>query len=90
MNVFFSKNYSNRNLDNSFTKVYSHLQLNDTVYIKYYDQFKYLHSFEGKCLKNRTTKSGDSFISINSKLKNFKFSFFKESPLIISVLKKKI
>jgi hypothetical protein len=90
MNVFFSKNHVNRILYNSFTKNYSRLHLKDTVYIKYYDQFKYLHSLEGKCLRNRITKSGDSFISIHSKLKNFKFSFFKQSPLIVSVIKKNV
>lgn len=63
--------------------------LNDTLYVKYYDQFKYLHNIEGKCVEKRVTKNKDIFFTVYVKTKNLYFSFFINSPLIVSILRKK-
>ena len=34
----------------------------DKIKIKYYDEFKYLHFFQGVCIKKRRLKNGNFFI----------------------------
>jgi hypothetical protein len=54
--------------------------------IKYYDQYKYSHFLEGKCVKKRKILN-TYFILLQSKSKGLFFSFFYDSPLIISLEK---
>jgi hypothetical protein len=87
MNFFFNNNkYFNSIIDK---KLFLDFKKQDSLLVKYYDQFKYIHIIEGKCLIKRKTKNKDLFVSIYVKSKNMTFSFFKNSPLIINILKKK-
>jgi len=83
MNIFFNK------LISFSDKMVLDFDKNDILIVKYYDQFKYIHVIEGKCLEKRKTKNKDVFVSVYVKSKNLYFSFFKNSPLIVSILKKK-
>ena len=86
MNLFF-KNISS---DNLLNKKFLNFEKNDLLLVKYFDQYKFIHTIEGRCIQKRRTKNGDTFVSIYVKTKNMYFSFFQLSPLIVSVLKKKI
>ena len=85
MNIFFKNN----NSLSSSKKKFLNFAKNDTLLVKYYDQFKYIHTLEGRCITKRKTKGNDYFISIYVKTKNMYFSFFQCSPLVVSVLRKK-
>jgi hypothetical protein len=84
MNIFF-KTQQNSNLKKKILE----FKKNDTLLVKYYDQYKYIHTIEGKCIARRSTKGSDFFVSIYVKTKNMYFSFFQFSPLIVAILKKK-
>ena len=86
MNIFF---IPNTGLISSSKKKILNFSKNDTLLIKYYDQYKYIHTLEGRCITKRKTKGNDFFVSIYVKTKNMYFSFFQHSPLIVSILRKK-
>jgi hypothetical protein len=83
MNLFFKpqKEYLNTKVifDDKFF-------VGDRIKVNYYDQYKYLHTLEGKCVKKR--KVADTYyVVVYEKNKNFYFSFFLNAPLILSVFK---
>jgi hypothetical protein len=79
MNFFFKNNLVSFN----FVK---NLQINYYYRIKYYDEFKYLHFFDGKCLLIRKVHN-DFYILFQVKNKGIFLSFFASSPLLFSVEK---
>jgi len=82
MNLFFDKNI-NINMDYKFV-------VGDLLKVKYFDEYKYLHFIEGVCLLKRKTKRGDLYVLVYDKTKGFYFSFFLNSPLVVSIFKKKL
>lgn len=82
MNFFFSKLKESKSQILDINEVH----LNFNYKIKYYDQFKYVHFLEGKCVTKR--KSANTyFVMLYSKNKGLFFSFFYNSPLILSLEK---
>jgi len=94
MSLFFDNSYKIKN-NNDFVlfgtnKKIVNFSINDILYVKYYDQYKYLHNIEGRCIQKRFTKNNrDIFVTVYVKTKNLYFSFFLNSPLIITILRKK-
>jgi len=77
MNFFFEK-----------TRLLKHnnLEINTLYKVYYYDQFKYIHFFEGYCLELKKV-SNDVWILFRVKNKETEISFFGSSPLLVSVEK---
>lgn len=77
MNFFFEKKRSLKNSD---------LIINNLYKVYYYDQFKYIHFFEGHCLELKKV-SNDVWILFRVKNKDTEISFFGSSPLLVSIEK---
>ena len=62
-------------------------QVGSRLKVRYYDQYKRLHLFEGVCVRSYSV-TNDVFITLYQKQKGFYFSFFVNSPLIVGIFKK--
>lgn len=78
LNPYF---YKKSNFNNDLFKVGFRLK------VRYYDQYKRLHLFEGVCVRSYSI-SNDIFVTLYQKQKGFYFSFFVNSPLIVGIFKK--
>jgi hypothetical protein len=78
-NFFFSNNFSYKNF-------VQNIQINTYYKVKYYDEYKYLHFFDGKCLMIRKS-SNDIYLLFQVRNKGIFLSFFASSPLLISIEK---
>jgi hypothetical protein len=77
MNFFFEKNYKIKN---------TNFFCNNLYRVYYYDQYKYIHFFEGQCI-NIKRVFNDFLVSFKIKNKDIKISFFLSSPFLISFSK---
>lgn len=59
----------------------------DTIKVKFYDQYKFMNVFEGKCLIKRKADN-NMFVVLHNKNKGVYFSFFLNSPLLVALFKK--
>lgn len=78
LNSYF---YKKLNYNNNLFQVGSRLK------VRYYDQYKRLHLFEGVCVRSYRV-ANDIYITLYQKQKGFYFSFFLNSPLIVAIFKK--
>lgn len=80
--------FESKNLSISLIKNYYDYKKGDLLYISYYDQYKNYYTLEGKCVLKKKSVNGDIFLCIYNKSRGLYFSFFQNSPLIISIFKK--
>lgn len=59
----------------------------DIIKVRFYDQYKFINIFEGKCLLKRKTDE-NMFVTLQNRNKGIYFSFFLNSPLLVALFKK--